>query len=118
VSEPSDLSLEHTDLGTRLRLRPTALNLAHPVIRRRHRSASAPFIWRHSSSTFNSRSAATVSAGDIEASTRSMASMARVYGEFEGGGEGGLPPGNTTLIPAASPPQRNRKVVVRCLLTP
>ena len=61
---------------------PTALNRAHPVILRRHASASAASICRHSSNTFSKRNAATVSSGDIEASTRSMAFTGRVYGEF------------------------------------
>lgn len=74
----------------------TALNLAHPVIRRRHSSASAGLIHSHSSRTFSNRSAARVSSGDIEAMTRSMASKARVYGEIVGGGEGGLRESNPT----------------------
>ena len=49
----------------------TALNRAHPGIRRRHVSASAALIWRHCSKTFK-RSAAALSSGDIEASTRSV----------------------------------------------
>jgi len=56
----------------------TALNLAQPVIRRRHASASIAVICPHSSSTFGKRSAAAVSSGDIEASTRFMASIAGV----------------------------------------
>jgi hypothetical protein len=39
----------------------TALNLAHPVMRRLHASASVGLIWRHSSRTLGRRSAAAVS---------------------------------------------------------
>jgi hypothetical protein len=82
----------------------TPLNRAHPVILRLHLSASAGLICRHSSRTFSRRNAAAVSSGDIEAITRSMASMARVYGEIEGGREGGLPRRNGAVVAVQNPP--------------
>jgi hypothetical protein len=72
------------------RSRPTTLNRAHPVIRRLHSSASRGCICQHSTRTSGRRNAAAASLGDIEAITSSMASMARVCGEFESCVEGGL----------------------------
>ena len=45
---------------------------------RLHSSASVGLICRHSSRTFSKRSAATVSSGDIEASTRSAAALVAI----------------------------------------
>jgi hypothetical protein len=72
----------NTLLACHPRSRPTTLNGAHPMIRRRHSSASLGSICGHSTRTFSSRSAAAVSSVDSEAMTSSMGPMGGVYGEF------------------------------------